>query len=111
MRRMLLAAVAFSVAMVAGCSSGSPSSPTTSTSSAAAPTSSTSGPTTTLPRGGSRSAEEAVLAYIDAASKDQWGRVWDGLHPAQKALFTREKFIDCGAAPGFTVEHAEVVDT
>ena len=52
-----------------------------------------------------------MLAYIDAASKDQWGRVWDGLHPDQKALFTREAFMECGAAPPFTVEDVEVVET
>ena len=58
-----------------------------------------------------RARPRAVLAYIDAASKDQWGRVWDGLHPDQKALFTREAFIDCGAAPPFTIDDVEVVET
>ena len=69
------------------------------------------GPDDDAGSGGSSSAEEAVLAYIDAASKDQWGRVWDGSTPDQKALFTREAFIECGAAPPFTVDDVDVVET
>lgn len=106
---MIPATVVIGLLVLAGCSSDSSSSsdPTTTL----APGESSSDPTTTLAPGGSSSAEEAVLAYIDAASKDQWGRVWDGLHPDQKALFTREEFIQCGAAPPFTVEDIEVVET
>lgn len=111
MRRMILATVVIGVLVLAGCSSDSSSSSTTSTSVDSGSSSSSSGPTTTLAPGGSSSAEEAVLAYIDAASKDQWGRVWDGLHPDQKALFTREAFIECGPAPPFSVDDVEVVDT
>lgn len=111
MRRVHLATVVIGVLVLAGCSSDSSSSSATFTSVDSEPSSSSSGPTTTRAPGGSLSAQEAVLAYIDAASKDQWGRVWDGLHPAQKALFTREKFIECGAAPPFSIDNVEVVET
>ena len=115
MRRLLRATVMIGVLVLAGCDSDSDSdgasSSTTSTSADSGSSSSSSGPTTTLAPGGSSSAEEAVLAYIDAASKDQWGRVWDGIHPDQKALFTREAFIECGAAPPFTVDDVDVVET
>lgn len=111
MKQLILATVVVSVIVLAGCSSGGSSSSTTSTSVDAGPNPSSSSAPTTLAPGGSRSAEEAVRAYIDAASKDQWGRVWDGLHPAQKALFTREAFIECGAAPPFSVDDVKVIDT
>lgn len=112
MGRRILARVVIGLLVLSACSSDSSSSSTTSTSADSGSSSSSSGPTTTLAPGGSSSAEEAVLAYVDAAFKDQWGRVWDGLHPDQKALFTREAFMECGAAPPpFTLDDVEVVET
>lgn len=111
MRRITLATVVIGVLLLVGCSGDSSGSAATSTSVDSGSSSSSAGPSTTLAPGGSSSAEKAVLAYIEAASKDQWGRVWDGLHPDQKALFTRESFITCGPAPPFTIDDVEVVET
>jgi hypothetical protein len=108
MRRMIPATIVIGVLVLAGCSSDDDTSSTPEDSESS---SSSSGPTTTLAPGGSSSPEEAVLAYLDAASKDQWGRVWDGLHPDQKALFTREEFMACSDQLPITFTDAEVVET
>lgn len=41
------------------------------------------------------SAGDAVLRQLDFASKGQYGRMWEELHPAHQALVSRDRFDEC----------------
>lgn len=74
-------------------------------------TTDTSGSESTTIDGGADSPEDAVTAYIEAATLDQWGRVYDGLHPEQQALFSKEEFVSCSNQIPAEFEGLEVIDT
>jgi hypothetical protein len=80
----------------------------------AAPSSSstTLTPTTRVPSP-IESAEAAFRRLLDYASKGQYGRQWDDLHPAQQAFVNRDLFVRCYGEKlgGLDVIRINVVDT
>lgn len=114
MKRLSACAISLTILFgVAACSSSDDAadkSTTTTPASDQTPTT-TDGTTTTELVGGADSAEEAVVNYIEAAALDQWGKVYDSLHPDQRALFTKETFLTCSEQIPFQVEGVNVVDT
>ncbi|MBI1843064.1 MAG: hypothetical protein HYR89_00390 [Actinobacteria bacterium] len=115
MKRTAASAIILTILLgAAACSSSdSTTDPTTTTAGAsnASTTTTTEEPTTTTIAGGADSAEDAVTSYIEAAALDQWGKVYDGLHPDQRALFPKEKFLTCSDQMPLQIDDVSVVET
>jgi hypothetical protein len=83
----------------------SSSSSSSTTANAVAPTTTSTAPL--------ESAEAAFRRLLDYASKGQYGRQWDDLHPAQQAFVNRDLFVRCYSEKlgGLDVTRINVVDT
>lgn len=62
---------------------------------------------------GGGGAAAAFRATVDEAGKGQFGRLWESLHPAQKAKIDRATFESCygDQVAGVDVEGVEIVET
>jgi hypothetical protein len=56
---------------------------------------------------------DSVVAYLTAAGRGQFGRMWDQLHPAQQAVIDRDTYVDCQEerTTAVDIEEIEVVET
>lgn len=51
--------------------------------------------TTEAEAAGTEAAEQAVATAMEQLLTGRWGELYDSLHPAQQALFTRDRFVAC----------------
>ena len=62
---------------------------------------------------GSTSAGDFLKSYYVRIGHGQYGRVWNGLHPAHQQYISRDRYIDCADRlfPSFEVERWRVLDS
>ncbi len=59
----------------------------------------------------SGSAADFVRQVTTQFSRGQTGRLWDELHPAEQAVVTRARFIECEQNEGFRLRKFKVLET
>jgi hypothetical protein len=60
---------------------------------------------------GKESAADFVRRITVEFSRGQSGRLWDELHPADKAIVTRARFVQCEHNDGFNLKTFKVLET
>jgi hypothetical protein len=60
---------------------------------------------------GTESAPDFVRRITTAFSRDQSGRLWDELLPADQRLVTRARFVECQAGEGWNLRSIKVLET
>ncbi len=61
--------------------------------------------------GGTESASSFVKRITLEFSRGQTGRLWDELHPAEQAVVTRTRFIQCERNEGFGLRKVKLLDS
>ncbi len=65
--------------------------------------------------GGGTSGKETAADFVRRVtvefSRGQSGRLWDELHPADQALVTRSRFVQCQQNDGFNLKTFKVLET
>ena len=65
--------------------------------------------------GGAPSGKESAVDFVHRItvefSRGQSGRLWDELHPADQAIVTRARFVQCEHNDGFNLKRFKVLET
>jgi hypothetical protein len=61
--------------------------------------------------GSGQSASDFVRQVTSEFSRGQAGRLWDELHPAEQAVVTKARFVDCQKNEGFRLLKFKVLET
>jgi hypothetical protein len=61
--------------------------------------------------GGIESASSFVKRITLEFSRGQTGRLWDELHPAEQAVVSRTRFVECESNEGFVLRKVKVLDS
>jgi len=65
--------------------------------------------------GGSASGKETAADFVHRItvefSRGQSGRLWDELHPADQAIVTRARFVECQKNDGFNLKSFKVLES
>lgn len=65
--------------------------------------------------GGGGSGTESASSFVKRVtlefSRGQTGRLWDELHPAEQAVVTRPRFIECESNEGFGLRKVKVLES
>jgi hypothetical protein len=88
---VLLAAAVLAVSVAAGCGGGGGSNPSSSSS--------------------TQSAADFIRQVTTQFSRGQTGPLWDTLHPADQAVVSRARYMQCHTSSGFDLQRFKVLQT